>query len=369
MRQILSSLMIVMLLLATISCAGGNKAGTPVTPDPEMTLRASSHGSNSQTYLWGYYDIYFDPATRELEVVNNRTADFTLNIVPFLNHPTMNPFNGITFDNLIIHNEDPAFLGIDVDFEIYHPLPGLPQYNAYDVRGVVISNGANTLDYKGLRVAKHGTDAWMKNPDGYTRWFNPSEFTTTLIFGYAPGGYQNLAGNAKLNPYKYYGKGLGPDADLWSWLTTGPNNDGLFESGLGRTMQIEFPNPPHGLGLKFGYAVVVTWTEQGEIGPYYPVHCSESPAARITQTPNLWYNQTDGSGGKLILDIDLFGWDYQPETIKIESTVLNNIASFNFDTYAAPGGENYSTWHVEAPAGTFTSTNGHEAWIIAEYDE
>ena len=316
----------------------------------------------------GYYDIYFDLKSQTFNVVENRTAGFTLNIVPFLNLMTI-PMNGITFDSIVIHDDDPSFLGVDVEFSIYHPFPGIPQYNAYDLLGVVIGDSSRTLSYDNLKVAKHGLDLWMKNPDGYTRWFNPTEFASETIFGYVPGGWQNYAGSATVNPYKYYSKHLGKDDNLWSYLTGDNNWDGIFESGSGRTMELEFPLPPDGIGLQFGYAVIVAWEDQGPDGPFYPVHLAEAITASVNQTPDAWYNETDGSGGDLILDIDLFGWEFQPDSIKVESTILDGIESFDFATNATPGGEHFSTWHVETPADSFTGTEDHDAWIICEYED
>ena len=364
-------IILTVMLFGTLLTGCGSR-GTPVDASlPDITDQSgnAAQSTDGTTFTLGYYDIYFDIQNQEFEAVFNRNASFTLNIVPFLNQMTI-PQYGITFDNIVIHNDDPLFLGVDVEFSVYHPFPGYPQYDAYDMRGVLIGNGAKTLEYNSLRTEEHGTDVWMKNADGYTRWFNPTDFTTELIFGYAPGGYQNLAGDSQVNPYKYYGKHLGKDDDLWSWLTIGPNYDGIFESGSGRTMEIEFQLPPAGIGIMFGYAVVVTWEEQGPTGPYYPVHCPEAVAAQVTQTPDVWYDPNTGnSGGSLILDIDLFGWDYQPSIVKIESSVLDGIAEFDFDTYAGEGGEHYSTWHVESEATTLTSNENHYYWVIAEYGD
>ena len=357
----------------SIACSGGGSSpvlpdtGNPLTPGGSQILTDQSHQSQTaHNAVMGYYDIYYDIQSQTMEAVENRTAEFTLNVVPFLNLMTI-PKNGITFGSIVIHDDDPTFLGIDVEFSIHHPFPGIDQYNAYDLRGVIIGNGADAMSYGGLRTAHHGTDLWMKNPDGYTRWFNPTDFTTELIFGYAPGGYQNLAGDAQVNPYKYYGKHLGKDDNYWSWLVNGPNYDGVFESGSGRTMELEFPLPPSGLGIMFGYAIVVSWDDQGQTGPYYPVHCPEPVAVNVTQTPDVWYDPDSGvSGGNLILDIDIFAWNEQPSIVKIESSVLDGIAEFDFDTYASPGGDHYWTWHVEAPATTLTSNENHYFWVIAE---
>ena len=359
-------MMIAILLLITTSCSSGSNAIIPV---PVSSGTAAKSSDNiAQTCLWGYYDVYFDLDTREFEAVENRTAAITLNIVPFLNL-MMTPKNGITFDSIVTHEENPAFLGVDVNFTVYHPFPGYNQYRVYDLRGVVIGNGAQTLECGDLQVGKHGTDLWMKNADGYTRWFNPAEFTAENIFGYMPGGWQNYKGDAQLNPYKYYSKNLDADEDLWSYLTTEDNSNGLFESGTSRKMELEFPLPPNGIGLQFGYAVVVSWEDQGTEGPYYPTNTPEAVACNIVDNSTLYYVDPTNKGGNLILDIGLFGWSQQPSTIFIESTVLSSPYEFTVDEMTPIGGtENYSTYHVEICADNVTGTENNELWVITQYN-
>jgi hypothetical protein len=366
-RNFIMAIITLVTVILAVGCSGNGTNPVTLVTDNQIISQVVNPTQDVHNSLLGYYDIYFDPQDGSFEAVENRSAEFTLNVVPFLNKMT-SPTNGITFSSILIHSDDPSFIGVDVEFQIYHPFPGIDQYNAYDLRGVVIGNGHSVMEYENLTSATHGTDLWMKNPDGYTRWFNPTEFTTQLIFGYAPGGYQNLAGDALLNPYKYYSAQMDPDENAWDYLT-GPNNhDGLFQSGGGRMMELEFPLPPDGVGIMFGYAAIVAWEEQGPTGPYTPVHVPEALACNATQTPDVWYNSTDGSGGDLILDIDLFAWDEQPSIVKIESSVLDGIKEFDFDTYAGTGGENYSTWHVEAAAKPLTSAENHYYWVIAEYD-
>ncbi|MCX6645904.1 MAG: PKD domain-containing protein [bacterium] len=357
--------MVILLVLLCTGCSSGDR--NPSAPDTQVGMTSDTawfEQNPAKTYLLGYFDCQLDVENKTIEIVPNRTVDFTLNLVPFLNKMNI-PKYGITFDSVAFHQDDPSFLGVDVEFSIYHPFPGYDQYQGYDVMGVVIGDGSSTLDYQNLRVAEHGMDLYMTNADGYTRWFNPSEFTTELIFGWAPGGYQNFEGNATLNPYKYYAKHLEKDQDLWFFLTVGPNFDGVFENGVGRTMKLEFPMPDP--GLKFSYAVVLAWEDEGD-GPYHPYHRDEAVAAKITQTPDLYFNEIDGSGGDLILDIDLFAWKKQPTTIRLESGVLQNVMPFNAATYASPGGENYSTYHIEIQSDPFVGTD-HEAWVIAEYPQ
>ncbi|MCX6646070.1 MAG: hypothetical protein NTY09_06910 [bacterium] len=356
-------------IVFSISCSGGNGIPTlPSTGSPQdLTTQTIQSQQPGNTYILGYYDVYFDPESGTFDISENRTTAYTVNVLPFLNM-MISPKNGITLGSVVIHDDDPTFLGVDVEFQVYHPFPGIDQYKAYDLMAIIISEGADNMNYDNLRVGRYGVDTYMKNADGYTRWFNPTDFTTQLIFGYAPGGFQNHAGNAHINPYKYYAQGLEPEGDLWDFLTSGSNHEGLFESGGGRMMELEFPLPDDGIGLMFGLAIACCWEEQGQNPPggYTPYHRDEAIAVSVTQTPDVWYNETDGSGGKLILDIDLFAWEEQPSVIKIESSVLPSEADFDFASYASFSGDNYSTWHVEADAGDLTSAENHYYWVIAE---
>ncbi|MCX6647718.1 MAG: hypothetical protein NTY09_15360 [bacterium] len=345
-----------------IGCGkGGN---SPVVPLAENDIANLEAQTGPVTTVLGYYDVYFDPETGRFDIADDRTAAFTLNIVPLLNKMNI-PKNGITFDNIVIHNDDPTILGVDVKFTVYHPFPGYDQFDAYDMRGVVIGNGSQTLEYGNLQVGKQGTDLWMKNADGYTRWFNPTEFTTENIFGYMPGGWQNSEGNAQLNPYKYYAKDLQNDDDLWNFLTGPYNWDGVFESGNGRVMELEFPMPPVGKGLYFGYAVVVAWEDQGLTGPFHPYHVAEPVAISANVTPDIWFDGTN-TGGDLIVDFDLFAWENQPDTIKIESSVLDQVETFDAASIGTPVSDNVTSYSISSPASELTTSQGHYLWVIAE---
>jgi hypothetical protein len=166
MIKSVSTILMIIIWMIIVGCS--QSGNYPVTSDLQVnegTQITSQAVSGSNEFLLGYYDVYFDLQTSSFEAVLNRNASFTLNIVPFLNKMAI-PKNGITFDSIVIHNDDPAFLGVDVTFSVYHPFPGYPQYDAYDMRGVLIGNGAGVLQYGGLRTAEHTVDLWMKNPDG-----------------------------------------------------------------------------------------------------------------------------------------------------------------------------------------------------------
>jgi hypothetical protein len=357
---------IVLTLFVAIGCSGGG-GGSPATPstNPDLTSGPGQTGQaqNPNTSLLGYYDIYFDVESQTMQVVEDRTASFTMNIIPLLIQMTSPP-KGLAIGSLVIDNTYPENLMVEVELKWYHPFPTMDQFKIYDYMGVIISNGDSTLMYHNLRVGNYGTDTYMTNADGYTRWFNPSEFTTEGVLGWAPGGCQNYKGNAKVNPYKAYGKGLSVNGSLWDWLEGGSNNDGVFKSGAGRRMKLEFPSPPPGDGLVFGFAMVCCWENQGS-GPYSPYHRKEPIAFRVDVENDIYY---DGSvsDGNLIADIDVWAWGAQPSTVLIESTVLSGIE------VAAPtggGGANWSTYSIDVPAAPITSIDGHELWVIAVCDD
>ena len=363
---ILTAMMFLMLIAC--GCAGGS-GENPVAPasGPELTdTNLSGQSQSAHTSLLGYYDVFFDVEGRTMEIIGDRTAAYTINIVPFLNQMTTPP-SGISLGNIVVDSSDPANLKVDVEFQWHHPFPTIDQYMVYDFMGVIITNGDDTLTYNWgndvVRYSTYSTNTFMTNADGYTRWFNPTEFTTELIFGWAPGGIQTGKYNATVNPYKAYGEGLAPDGDLWDWLAGGSNNDSKFNSGDGRIMSLEFPMPPAGDGLAFGYAAVCCWEEQGSTGPYTPYHRYEAIASSVSVTDDLYY---DGavSGGNLILDIDLWYWSdkFTAHIVWVDSTVLDTSLELPEGT---PGGQNISTYSLDIVADPFAGTTGHEFWVIA----
>ncbi|MCK4719004.1 hypothetical protein KAU08_00020, partial [bacterium] len=111
------AIIIVMVLLISCSSGGSNPmAPNEIGEQPGLThVNSSTPGTN--TFLMGYYDIYFDIEAGTFEAVEDRTASYTVNVVPFLNLMVAPP-NGITFSSIVLHEDDPTFLGVDVEFHI-----------------------------------------------------------------------------------------------------------------------------------------------------------------------------------------------------------------------------------------------------------
>ncbi|MCK4721027.1 hypothetical protein KAU08_10220, partial [bacterium] len=372
-----------MALLTVVIIAGviaiGCSGGSPVTPTadqeqtPELTTESNRAGSGAQTNLLGYWDVLIDPETGTVELLENRHAMFTVNLTNILSkQPT-----GLNFKliNIII---EPDYIDVDIDIIVTHPFSGYPGYNGYDLRGIFMGDGSLTLEKGGLKYPELGVDQYMLpdaidgagGPDGYTRWYNFTEFSESdfYLFSYTAGKITspNFAGTATLCPYRYFADGLQPEEDLWNWLKTHKDQNGVFSQSVTNTRNfyIRFPTPEP--GLQFSVAVIVDW--EGLEPEYHPANCPEAIACEVADNSYVYYVDPSENGGNLNLDISLFGWDYQPSKIYIESTVLSAVASFDPATIATGGGDHYSTYQVDIPADNVTGIDGQELWVIAEYE-
>jgi len=377
------------LLMATLIAMGcSSGGGIPTAPSANPDLTGSvSHVGQAQTHLWGYYDVYIDIENQTAEAVLNRMCMFTANVTTFVNNPASN----LSF-KIYGTPVTADYVDVDIDVTIKHPFPGMTEYNGNDVKGVFMGTGSAAMKYSTkLRYAKYGTDQAMYDfndkatlwytdpygnslkgmPDGYTRWFNAKEFTFPGIMGYTQGklatpGYQ-LQLTATLNAYKYFADGLKASDDLWTWLNANPTKHGTFKSGSANTRNyyLRFPTSK---GVKYGYAVVASW--KGTKPADHPANAPEAAAVKVYVEPDVYYVDATHKGGHLVLDVSVWGWEYQPTLIKVESTVLGSVHTFNAAEMTPTGGdENYSVYHCKIPADNVKGTEGNEFWVIAEYED
>ncbi len=296
-RRMLIPAIVALLILA--GCSNGNEV---VTPGDIAADAAPSH------LCWGFYQFTADPAEGTLDVAQLRMAEFHLNALPFLEPPAL---VNLTLDTLHINGSI-----IDADIGLRHPFLGLNEFTGFDVCGVLITSGSiSGFGDSAIRIAGPG-DTRLLNPDGLTRWWNPSEFpiNTGTIFGYNDGllGAPDSAGNfsATVNAYKYYTDGLAPDADLADVTLT---SRGKFSAGQKnvRHYTIELGNA----GLVFNYAVDASWKFPSGSPPYVApddfaedANKVEAWRADVTETSNTLWNDGNGSGGSLNLSIDVYDW-------------------------------------------------------------
>ncbi len=384
-RLTLSALLSLCMIFLALGCSGG---GSPITPVPESGITNSqANGNSAQTHLWGYYDVYIDIENQTVEAVLNRMCMFTANVTTFVNNPVSN----LSF-KIYGTPATAEYVDVDINVTIKHPFPGMTQYNGYDVKGGFMGAGSGAMKYSSkLKHAEYGTDQAVYDfndkdtlsytdpygdelvgmPDGYTRWFNAKEFIFPGIMGYTQGklaspGYQSQL-TATLNAYKYFADGLGADEDLWTWLGENADTNGVFSAGISNTRNYYLRFPTSG-GVKYGYAVVASW--KGPNPADHPANAAEAAACKIEITPDIYYAGGSNKGGSLILDISLWGWENQPSLIKLESTVLSGVHTFDATEMTPVGsGDNYATYRCQVAADNITGTEGNEFWVIAEYGD
>jgi hypothetical protein len=359
-----------MSLLVALGCSNGGV--NPLTPT-DNGLTANSAVKQSQTHLWGMYDVYIDIPTQTATAVLNRSAMFTANVTTFVNKPATNL--GFLINSTPIGAD---FIDVDINVTIKHPFPGMHMYDGYDVRGVFMADGSQNMVYgSGLKVGALGTDQVMLAnpltpfngaPDGYTRWFNPSEFTFAGLVGYTRGTFAtpNYNASATLCPYKYFADGLSANGDVWDFLTT-TSGSGVFTAGASnvRNYYLRFPNAK---GVKYSYAIIASWIDETT----HPANAPEAMAISTQVTPDVYFVDGTDKGGKLKLGISVKDWDSalsagEDYTIFVQSNVLSAVHEFDASEMTPTGGDdNFSTYYAEIPADAVSGTAGNYFWVICE---
>ena len=208
-----------------------------------------------------------------------------------------------------------------------------------------------TLNWADATIKLAGpNETRLINPDGYTRWWNPMEFTYSGIYGYLPGYFGQYiipSEAAVLNGFKYYANGLGPNDDM-SALNT--DLRGMFTTGnkLVRHFAISLKS-----GNKFNYAVDASWAYPTVVPPTppgdFPLNANQLEPYRIEvdEWVNTLWSAGGQHGGNIFLRITAYDWQgvstigggfLEIPNLGIEKA-LNNITEI---------GDNYITWEYRA---------------------
>ncbi len=332
-------------LLATIialGCSGSanNDAGNPMSPDNwpgdltanrEVTTSAGSH------VLWGTWEIHIESTTLEVDIIPLRGASFNANITQFMQPPAA-PINliGVYIDSGASNISNGLFA---VDISLSHPFPGMGQFSGFDVRGVFIADGSvSSLHYGGLTYADED-EGRLLNADGWTRWWNPSEFTSYgTIFGYTPGSFSTpgFQGTASLNGYKYYCDGLGAEDEL----VIDPDTRGFFSTVPGvntRRFLIQFPSDGITPEVKFNYAVDASWDppDPDSIPNCTPddyslsANCQEAYQISVADAGSTaWFVDSANNGGDLLFDITVYDW----QSVENPDGVPGEVAAISIES-------------------------------------
>jgi len=332
-----AGLILLEILLLFLGCHGDNHDPLTPVPHPGMAesltddvpanIPASREVANTPS-LWGLYRVTYDASSHQITTVPLRWPSLALNVVTWLQPPRGSAQNvAIT----VLDDSQFATTGrIDVRVMLHHPFPGQKQYTGFDVYGIFMTEGSIGSRYDSeLTYANPALDPTLLNPDGYTRWMNPSEFLTGDIFGYEPGWWgtsessenSGFVAGATLNPYKYFGQGLGPSDPVRDWLAAPDTYEsrGIFPSGAScaRDYDLRFPIVGNKMVFIFNYAVLANWAEpivQPVTDPLtdFPPDANARWPLHVFVTDNSQvYYTADEAGGRLEFEIEVFDWDSQ----------------------------------------------------------
>lgn len=336
-----------LVMLFALSCSGGG--GNPIAPpsglpgtdtgsdltsggdtgaEPGLTsgndIDHFSQGSSSGNIALGLYDIYFDTATAQFEVVPLRGAEVTINVMKLLQPP------GGDINNLKIKLIDFSQLLSDglvtAEFTITHPINDA-KLACFDTMGLLIGNGGNVFDQDPAVTYGGPDDIQLLNCDGYTRWMNPVEFTASTFFGYSEGifGTKDVPWTASVNPYKYFSTYIGPTDDIKPYFDSAGSvtSRGVWQqnSSASREYEIQFPMDGDTPVIMFQYLILTHWalatSGTGDPIPFpqpkqFPPEANAEEAVYIiadAEGSNIFYDQASGnSGGTLVLNLTVYDW-------------------------------------------------------------
>jgi hypothetical protein len=142
-----------LLILILVPISSGCSRENPVSPDSvkdnslPLVSEAGQSGAASERSLLGVWEATFDVNSMTAKVEPVRSADFHLNILPYIQRPT-----------IYVRSWNPSTETVDVDVSIYNS----SVYIGYDVRLIILND---TIGHK------------LLNPDNYTHLWDIPEGT------------------------------------------------------------------------------------------------------------------------------------------------------------------------------------------------
>ncbi len=301
----------VFIAVFSLGCQGNPTvpAASPEGPVCGKPIQSSSH------QCLGYYMLMIDTDTLKVDPIPVRTAEWHFNLTGILNTTMGVSAVGVPSE------ADPANGLFVFDITLTHPFETKPQLAGFDVKGILMVPGTYAV---GSLIFAGMDETRLENADGYTRWWNPTEFTSPGMFGYTQG---NLALGpmssltATINPYKQFADCLNLTQGT-SWLSLTPLDDdqgrGVFTAGSEnvRRYYIRFPMDPGPL-VVYGYAIDASWAvpvpnPPGEIPDDFPMEANQPEAFFVSFEPvanTLFHDSESGkSGGVLRFWADIRDW-------------------------------------------------------------
>ncbi len=317
MNRIIQSLLFAGLFLSFIAVGCQSNPTSPAAVDPEDVIVHQSAAQASTHNCLGYYMLTVDMENLELEMLPLRSSEWHFNLTGVLNGTMGVSAAGVPSEH------DPANGLFVFDITLAHPFDTSPQLAGFDVKGVLITPGSLVL---GANVFADVDDVRLENADGYTRWWNPTEFTSPGMLGYTEGILASAPGGllaATVNPYKYFADILYPISSLGAVCYEPLDSDqgrGVFTAGESNTRRYEIRFPMPGPVVKYGYAIDCSWNPPvpnppAEVPDDFPINANQPEAYRValyTTADSLYYDSNAGVGGGVLrLEIAVFDWQGQ----------------------------------------------------------
>lgn len=322
-------------VIITIVCSCS--ADAPITPDP--TINEISATRSISHNLWGFWEILLEPDAGCTEIIPFRQCQFHLNITNWLQDPLPNAIE------IEINSFNSGTRTASLSISISHPLPD-SDFRGFDVRGIVFGVGSSQSAVSDSGICYASPDAFrLIDADGYTRWWNPSEFTSSGLFGFTEGhlGSPGFVTDLTLNGYKVYSDSLDQDDPVVPGLD--PENRGTFSSDIGtsltRNFILRFPEIDGLPSYRFQYAIDCSWASPtGSSATPKPVddfpieaNCEEAFYIDCDTSGSTAYYYNDViSGGTLNLDLSIYDWQglTNPAGVsgEIESIIIESATLF-----------------------------------------
>ncbi len=301
-------------LLVSICMPGCNS--NPTIPDETQQVRIASSMQPHQ--FGGYYLLQLDTESNTVDVIPVRSAELHLNVTGVLNTTMGVSAVGVPSE------ADPVNGLFVMDITLTHPFATKPQLAGFDVKGILVAPGSEPFD--GL-IFPAGDETHLENADGYTRWWNPTEFTAPGMFGYEKGNLA-LGPTSSLtttaNGYKYFADALQAN-DSMSWVTgtalDADNGRGVFTAGSSNTRRyyIRFEMNP-GPQVLYGYAIDASWNTPSpnpptEIPDDFPMDANQPEPFNVHLSPRIntlfWDSVNLIGGGYLQMQVNVHDWQGQ----------------------------------------------------------
>jgi hypothetical protein len=371
--------------LFMLSCSSGSHFDQVTSPP---LTNAGDHDINSissaaPNMLWGLWEISIDPESLEAEIVPVRGAMFTANVTQFLQPPAA-PTNLLSIQ--VLASSDPSNGYFEVNAAVSHPFPGLPKYRGFDVRGIFISNGSMPFGTDPGALFTNTGESRVVNADGYTRWWNPTEFTSfNTILGFTPGKLAPpVYPTATINPFKYYAEDLDSTEPL---NMLDPATRGTFPTVPGthiREYDIQFDMTGGSPDFTFNYAVDASWEDPGDDAAPdyniddYPLSANSAEAYSISVADNgstAYYENDSSKGGSLNLLIKVYDWQapVNPSGVAgelaalwLDSPVLGTFTDILPSATILPDGPTSSIFEVSLSSLNLTKSGPEEIMIFAQ---